>query len=198
MVTPNDTKYVRLFSGLLVQSGWHSSLLSAQRELQSRFSSGVKWSPAENLHITVRFIGDVPQAQAQELIQAWNSLYLPSPLPMLQLAGFGCFPQQGPERVVWAGVRVVSGAWQELVRGVDTILASSGVISPPSDPILHVTLGRVRDPRAVRGMRQVLSQMELHADAARVETVGLFRSVQDTQGSRYILEAETAKYSHDI
>lgn len=192
----HDPQSIKLFSAVSVGVRWHSSLLYAQRELLSRYPTGVRWSPAENLHMTVRFIGNVPQATAHEVIQLWSSLSLPLPLPTLQLEGLGCFPLDGPERVLWAGVRVHSGAWGELVQRVDATLASAGIVLSTSDPILHVTLGRVRDPTAVRGIRQVLSQLDMSAEPLRVDTVGLFRSLQGPKGSEYILQAETAPCSH--
>lgn len=102
---------------------------------------GVKWVGREQMHLTLRFIGEVDDAQLAAA-QAALAGVRAAPFDML-LKGVGQFPPRGAARVLWVGVAPAPGL-TALQRGVEA--AISGAQLPPADKpfAAHITLGRVR------------------------------------------------------
>jgi len=180
---------MRLFSALTLPPSWHRLLAEVQALLQAKYPQGIRWSPVENLHLTVRFIGEVDDSRARELIATWSSLRLPPELPVLELTTCGTFPDEGPERIVWAGAQAQRGAWLPLVQYIDSVLSNFAIEPVIADPVLHITLGRIRNPALVRGLRESVSGIRLSDVALGVDSVGLFSSVPSSAGSAYTLVA---------
>ena len=79
-------------------------VLTTCGRLRHRLDRHVKarWTPAENLHVTVRFIGHVADADATPLIEAVRAPLDLRPFE-LSLGGCGVFPTGGPPRIIWIG-----------------------------------------------------------------------------------------------
>ncbi len=188
-----EQKSLRLFSAISLLPSWVSVLRETQRQLAARMPHGVRWTPPGSFHATVRFIGNLPTAQAEELVQAWRTFELPEKLPVLSLTTCGCFPPTGPERILWAGAEAISGSWLGLVGCIDVALSNFGLALPLEEPVIHITIGRVSQPGAVRGARDLLSSVVLRAEPLPVESVGLFISAPTPTGSRYVQVASTGR-----
>lgn len=188
-----EQKSLRLFSAISLLPSWVSVLRETQRQLAVRLPRGVRWTHPENFHATVRFIGNLPAAHAEELIQAWRTFELPEMLPVLSLTTCGCFPPTGPERILWAGAEAIAGSWVGLVGCIDVALSNFGLPAPREEPVIHITIGRVSQPGAVRGARDLLSGIVLRAEPLPVESVGLFISTPTETGSRYVQVASTGR-----
>ncbi len=185
MQRSSEPKTVRLFAAVSLPESWISALSALQRKLMRRFPSGVRWMLPENLHATVRFIGSFKQESVGELVRSWGSRPLTGSLPTLQLTRCGCFPNQGPERILWAGAEVASGSWRTLEEHVDATLAPFGITPSQEDLVIHITLGRARDAEALRGARELLSAVAIPPEQLTVCAVDLFSSEPTEGGSRY-------------
>src|SRR3546814_17164475 len=64
--------------------------------------SGARWQSDEQLHLTLRFIGEVDHHQAEDIAAALGALYAPP--AVARIAGVGLFERQGRAHMVWAGV----------------------------------------------------------------------------------------------
>lgn len=104
----------------------------------------VKWVPVDQLHVTLLFAGDVPDATVEALRAAVESVELQ---PMrFALAGLGRFPERGQPRVIWAGL---TGDTEELAALSARLaaMAAAARVEPDKRPFTpHVTLGRVKSP----------------------------------------------------
>ena len=87
---------------------------------------GVRWTPAANLHLTLRFIGDVPQDVADEIQAALTEVQ--SPPFSLQLSGVGTFPgnSRKPPRIIWAGLSNPP-ALQSLHEKIESVIRGLGL-----------------------------------------------------------------------
>lgn len=102
----------------------------------------VKWVPAEQLHLTLVFAGDLPEASATGLRAALAAVDIP-PLS-LQLTGLGHFPPRGDPRVVWAAIGGDVEALGGLYERVAAAAEQHGVAREERGFVPHVTLGRLR------------------------------------------------------
>ncbi len=185
MQQSSEPKTVRLFAAVSLPESWVSALAAGQRKLMRRFPGGVRWVLPENLHATVRFIGSFDRESVSELVRSWGSRPLTGSLPTLQLTRCGCFPKEGPERIIWAGAEVVSGSWRTLEGHVDATLAPFGITPSQEDLVIHITLGRAKDTEALRGARELLSAVASPPERLTVRAVDLFSSEPAESGSRY-------------
>lgn len=160
---------LRAFLAFDISQGVIGELLKAEEELrQTRADIGLV--AKENLHFTVKFLGDVPDGVASEVDKRVAGLGLTS--FEVGLKGLGVFPDLLRPRIVWAGVDTQDEpAITERAEAV--IEAMDGIGKPEErDFVAHVTLGRVRSPRNVEALTSFV-----HAngsrDFGRTRTTGL-------------------------
>ena len=104
--------------------------------------ANIRWSPAANLHITTKFIGQWSEERLAELQVALAGMSCRAPIP-IRVSGLGFFPNRKSPRVFWAGV----GAPAELgalARDTDAVLAKLGAEPESRAYSPHLTLARIR------------------------------------------------------
>ena len=106
-------------------------------------AASVKWVEPRNLHLTLRFLGEVEAGAAEA---AAGALTPASPLPAFRtaLGPFGTFPARGAPRVIWVGVREGAAALGALRDEVARRLMPLGYAPEGQAYRPHLTLGRVR------------------------------------------------------
>ena len=129
------------------------SLVSFQRDLAGT-GADVKLVERENLHFTLKFLGEISELQAAEADRRLKSLSLSG--GEVAVAGVGAFPNHRRPRVVWAGVRPKDeGTVAPIASSVVGALEGIGE-SDPRPFAAHVTLARVRSERNAGGLVALL------------------------------------------
>ncbi|MBB6480196.1 RNA 2',3'-cyclic phosphodiesterase [Spirochaeta isovalerica] len=100
----------------------------------------VRWTPQDQFHLTLRFIGRGDGALVRDLCEQLSSLE-PDPFSLI-LAGTGYFPPRGMPNILWAGVQP-SDQLKKLYRRVDEALFYCGVKREGRKFAPHITLGRL-------------------------------------------------------
>lgn len=133
-------------------SGIQGRLGEIQEALR-RHVEGVKWVEPENFHLTLKFLGEVPEDRVPAVREALAAVAREHPPAELELQGVGCFPNARRPRVLWVGVHEGREPLVRLARHLDRELAGLGFASEarPGVParsvgVGHVTLGRIRKP----------------------------------------------------
>ncbi len=170
----------RLFVAVELPDAVRSALVEQQQGVP-----GMRWTPSGNMHLTLRFIGEVPLAQAEAIKAALRSVKTAS-FP-LKVRGLGFFDRK-PQAVLWAGVE--PSAWLgELQKQVDRALechaglkVATGRFSP------HITLGRMKqaDKKALRAFTDG-EKMTFSAEFP-VQSFTLFSSVLAPGGAVHMVE----------
>lgn len=102
---------------------------------------GAKWTPEENLHLTLRFIGEVDEPAFIDIAEALGEVAAPA--FALQLAGVGQFGDRRRAHALWAGAKPSEALG--LLRGrVETALSRAGVARDERKYLPHVTLARLK------------------------------------------------------
>lgn len=141
---------------------------------------GVRWTGATSgFHLTLAFLGDVPDAELPALSRAMAMAAEPAAPLSLRLEGLGAFPSPSRPRVLWAGIGGPGRA--ELTPLRSAIAAALGTLGhPPADDRFrpHVTLGRIRaDHRRPPDWTRLLERFAPWAGPDfEVAEVGLFAS----------------------
>ena len=172
---------LRLFAALVLPFDIVEGLAAHQTGLDLR------WSPPENLHITLRFFGEVSEPAAEDVDGELGRLSAPA--FDLSLAGAGAFGEGERLSAVWAGVADspplarLAQACEKAARRVG-LKAETRVYHP------HVTLAYLRgaDPVALAGWIQANNL--LRSPPFRAQRFGLYSSHATRHGSRYVLERD--------
>ncbi len=179
---------VRGFVAVLLPDGVRSRLAATAVELRAR-APGLAWVRAENLHLTLRFLGDLePLAleRAREAVQAAATAIDPF---TVALGGLGGFPSTRAPRVVWAGVATGGEGLRALHAALEAALVARGIPGEGRAYHPHVTLARARDPRGAGGLGSALGPGPGFGEV-RVTALHLMRSELDPRGARYSVLTE--------
>ena len=158
---------------------------SARISLESALP--IRWTPRENLHITLWFIGGVPAERAVAILAAIDPPVDVPPFD-LHLGGLGAFPRTGAPRVVWLGVRQGGESLAAVHRELATRLRPLGMEPEPRPFSAHLTLGRVKSACTAaqgRGLRVAWQALAADAGTCRVEALTVFESRLSPRGAAY-------------
>lgn len=111
---------------------------------------GANWVPPENLHITLRFIGEVPEDRGEDIVAALDGVRWPD-FPVT-LDGTGHFGTGDRARAIWVGVRK-SGALAGLHEKIEAALVRVGFPPEGRKFTPHVTVARLKHAKANRVVR---------------------------------------------
>lgn len=148
---------------------------------------GARWMAEENLHLTLRFIGEVDANAADDCAEALDGVRMP-PFE-IAFEGVGIFGEGHKARLLWAGVRK-DEALLRLQRKVESVLVRAGIAPETRKFSPHITLARLRDPAPGPIQTFLTGNADFHAGPAEIEGFALYSSVLTPEGAEYTLEAE--------
>ena len=177
---------IRAFLAIDLPTSLRPVLSWAQEELK-KSGADVKWVPVGNIHITLKFFGNITETQVEDIGEAVTALAANQDPFTLTVTDAGAFPSPKNPRVVWLGVGGELDVVQEFYRRLEIAFAALGF--PPEDRPFspHLTLGRVKSPEG----RTELTQSIVHlpppeAAPFQVGEVVLFRSNLTPRGATYL------------
>lgn len=144
---------VRAFIAIDLPPAVKAALADVAATLGGRVPRGaVRWVRPEQMHLTLRFLGDTPVDRLPALAAALDAVTEGRAPFALRLTDVGCFPNARRPRVVWVGLGRAEKELAALVAGLEAALRPLGW--PPEDKPFraHLTLGRVKDERAAQGV----------------------------------------------
>ena len=184
--------YVRAFIAVEVPQTARQILAETIRELADQVPGNVRWVTPQGIHLTLKFLGDIPTDDSGKILEALRSPIQQIPAFWVQVSGLGMFPNARRPRVLWAGVEVQQESLSSLQKCVEDTLAQMDYPTERQSFSPHLTLGRVRDgvsPGARRLIIQAMSKASLVSSVVSepwaVEQVHLFRTTFTPNGSIY-------------
>jgi RNA 2',3'-cyclic 3'-phosphodiesterase len=147
--------------------------------------SGAKWVQPEDMHVTLRFAGDIDGRTADEFA---DLLAGASVAPFtLSIVGGGAFGGRDP-RVLWAGV-TAGPEMEALYRANERAARAVGLEPNPRDFRPHVTLARMRRARQTEVARFLAENGDLRLDPFQVTRFVLLSARPGSGGPPYVVEA---------
>jgi 2'-5' RNA ligase len=164
-----------------------AALAEELRRAAGRGAGEVRWVAPESVHLTLQFLGAVPEERVPAIEVALRDAVAAAGRPLsLSLHGAGGFPNARRPRVVWAGLEGDVGPLAALVAELGARLAKLGY-APEGRPFApHLTLGRARDGRGAPGLGGALAAAaQVEGTPWRVAELVLFESHLSPKGPRY-------------
>lgn len=147
---------------------------------------GARWVKQEQLHLTLRFIGDVDSTVFKDVLEALHQVR--SDRLTMQLDGVGFFPPRGKPRVVWVGIRKNSDLFQ-LRNRVESALVKAGIEPEGRRYSPHITLARLKNTPSSK-VASFLSHNSLFiTEEFQVSQFFLYSSVLNSKGAKHYIEA---------
>lgn len=150
-------------------------------------ASGIKWVAAENLHLTLKFLGDVDNRELIDVCKAMRHCCRGVEPFSLQFKGIGGFPDLQRARVVWAGVTDQSNALFDLAQSIDEKMADLRFKREFRDYQPHLTLGRLKKGSRVSDefVRTAQAESQTVLGSMQVQQVHLCGSFLESGGPTY-------------
>jgi 2'-5' RNA ligase len=177
---------MRLFVAVDLDDRARAAIAAEQSRLQRMLTEGSppRWTAAEQIHLTLVFLGEIEPAVA-ELLQ--NDLAMPVPLDPFELvfAGIGVFPPRGAPRAQWVGAREGTTEQHAQQQALAATIARRGVAleSRPFSP--HLTIARWKRSRPSDRSRVLRRASDRTIARLRVDHTTLYHSRLSPQGSSY-------------
>jgi len=183
----------RLFTAVELSPAAHAAVVSRQREIATTVRGAgnrdFRVTSAEQLHLTIVFIGEVDEARVASVERALVQPIGIAPFT-LELGGCGTFPSSGRPRVLWLGVSRGAQELGELHRVVSDRLETVEIPRERRPYHPHLTIGRWRDG-APQSIRQACPPDQWSV-SARVDHLTLFRSRLSPHGAEHEAIGRTA------
>lgn len=143
--------------------------------LEDDFLNDTRWAPADNLHLTLRFIGDTTAEQQAAMEEALARVRVePFVLPV---GGLGVFPPRGPAKVLWAGVGHGHTRLHQLRKQVDEALLTVDLTLDVRIFAPHFTLARLGENTDAKRLAKFLHRHRAYeAPPFRVASFELYAS----------------------
>jgi RNA 2',3'-cyclic 3'-phosphodiesterase len=146
---------------------------------------GARWSPPENLHITLRFAGEIAESSAEDLDSALSAVSVPA--FEVHLAGVGAFGDRLVPHTLWAGVEA-SEILTRLRGRCESAARRAGLKPDTRTWKPHVTLAYLGDTEPSRVAAWTSAHNLLRVPPFRAEAFGLYSSWRSRSGPLYRLE----------
>jgi len=151
----------------------------------------VKWVEPENFHLTLKFLGDVPEDRLDRVFGAVEKGCEGQEAFAMSLEGVGAFPNLRRPRVVWIGLNRGREEVARLAASVEALLADVGFEREERPFRAHATVGRVKDVSpAVRQLGDRIAAERLALEGIRIDRVEVMKSQLTRRGPLYSVQRE--------
>lgn len=182
---------MRCFIAIELNENIKKGLGSLMEQLMP-FAPDLKWVRPENLHITLKFLGEVKEEKIDKIKKTLDEVGRSCRPFKIKMKGMGQFPEKKKPRVIWAGVEDSEGLFS-LQKEVEKSLSRLGFKEEEREFTGHITLARIKDPSGMERLLDrlsafkekdfglleveeiVLMKSELRPDGARYERIGVFK-----------------------
>ena len=187
MTSPTSDS-LRLFVACEVPDDARLAIGDVIDRLKAKSGTSVRWVNAESVHVTLKFLGEVPVKQLPAIKLGIQEAVVGHQPFELELSNIGTFGGREGLRIMWVGVAGDVLRLEALVRAVNAALAVVG-FEPERRPFRpHLTLGRVRDEVSTRQRAEIevaVGKMDVPSSSWRTAQVSLMRSRLTATGAHY-------------
>ena len=143
------------------------------------------WSREQNLHLTLKFLGQVQTSRLDRLSKAAAKATTGLSQIQLSIEETGAFPKHGKARVLWVGVKDDSEGLRELHRRLEDACDREGFAKEDRAFHPHLTLARLRNPQSAQELVTAHKQLSFEPMPVTVHELLVLRSELSPKGSKY-------------
>lgn len=175
---------IRAFIAVDLDDPVIEEICNAIELIKSRITE-IRWVKKENLHLTLKFLGNIAESQVESIVAALGQpLRLFSPCT-INAKGLGVFPDFRRPKILWVGLS--GDQLADLAAKVESALVPLGFVPENRVFTPHLTIGRWREnSRPAKNLRQEIAGWnDFEFGACAVRQIVLFQSVLKPEGASY-------------
>jgi len=178
-------KVIRTFVAVLLAEDLRQKIAQVQGEVK-KLAPDVKWVAPENIHVTLKFLGNVRESEIGDVCDAVSEAARTVPAFELSVSGLGAFPNPARARVVWVGIDRGREELAGLAAGVDDRLVKLGFEREDRAFKAHITIGRVKTSRFLDELARGIEGIDASGlGSQRVASVAVMQSDLQREGPVY-------------
>jgi len=135
---------IRSFIAIELPEKVLEGLARLRKELERDEHKFVKWVAPGGIHLTLKFLGNIPSKRITEITEAVEEAARGISLFHLEISGLGAFPSLRQARVFWVGIGGELDKLSRLQQNIDSALAALGFAKEERSFVPHLTLARIR------------------------------------------------------
>jgi 2'-5' RNA ligase len=184
-----NPEQIRSFIAVELPEEAKKGLARLRKELDRDEHRFVKWVDSEGIHLTLKFLGNIPSKRVTEITEAMEGAAQGISPFHLEISGLGTFPSLRQARVLWVGIGGEVGKLSKLQQNIDSSLVALGFAKQERSFVPHLTLARIRQGASPQERRSFgeLVDCTVFEDKypIKVEAVSLMRSQLTPSGAIY-------------
>ncbi|UCD21318.1 MAG: RNA 2',3'-cyclic phosphodiesterase [Chloroflexota bacterium] len=185
----HNPEQIRCFIAIELPEEAKRGIARLKEELVRDEHKFVKWVDPGGIHLTLKFLGNIPAKRVTEIAEAIGKAAQGIPRFHLEISGLGAFPNLRQARVLWVGIGGEVDVLSRLVQNVDSALAVIGFAKEERPFVPHLTLARIRQgasPPERRGFGELVDATSFEDKYhVEVEAISLMRSQLTPAGPIY-------------
>lgn len=175
----------RLFVAVEIESALHDELAKVQNELK-RLNLDIRWVATKNIHLTLRFLGEIEETRIDTIKKALNETASKYPVAEINLEELGAFPTANNPRVIWIGCKEKGNILTRFYTDLEQKLQAAGLAKDDHPFSPHLTLGRVKSRLRMDLLKTYLEQKkDIRLGTQKVPFLTLFQSTLMQTGPIY-------------
>ena len=143
------------------------------------------WSRVENIHLTLKFFGDVEVDRIPAISSAAERVVKEFSRFDIEVGGTGVFPKPSRAQVLWIGIGDSSGTLSAMQARLDEECAAEGFEKDGRSYRPHLTIARIRRPEGARRLADAHLSKQFESSKIMLTELVVFRSELSSKGSRY-------------
>jgi len=180
---------MRAFIAVEIPAPIQHAIQQATAALRGEVGPLVRWAPPDNIHLTLKFLGDISAPSVEALTQILRAEADAHPALDIRIGGLGSFPSLRRVRVIYIGIQAPAGL-EALHRGIESACARLGYESDNARGFSpHLTIGRVRQDVSASDRQIIHRALEKTTidslGVARVDSVQVYKSELNPSGAVY-------------
>lgn len=179
-----QSKKIRSFIALELSDEAREELARIETSLKEA-DADVKWVRPEAIHLTLKFLGYIPEEKISKIGEALNRLASSTKPFDITLSEIGTFPRWSQPRVLWVGLGEGDEMVKSLAQEVEEAMAPQGFEKEKRPFSAHLTLGRVKSPKNKNKLEEIASLIKVKPSRTHIEKVVLFQSHLSPEGAAY-------------
>ncbi len=185
----HNSEQIRSFIAIELPQNVKNGLAQLRNELERAEHPFVKWVAPEGVHLTLKFLGNIPFKQVAEITKAIEAASKGISPFHLEISGLGGFPNLKQPRVLWVGIGGEIDKLVSLQQNIDLALALLGFAKEERPFVPHLTLARIRQgvsPKERKSFGELVMSTSFEISYPfDVKAVNLMRSQLTPAGAIY-------------
>jgi len=176
---------IRTFIAIEIETKVKDDIAVWQSKLK-KVADGVKWVDKNNIHITLKFLGNIEESQITDIKKAIEKSIEGIKSFEIEIKGEGCFPNINRPRVIWIGVERGKDILKEIAKNLENECEKLGFKKEKRPFSPHLTIGRVkRFMKSLTMLRKFLEENDFPAKKFTATEIVLMKSDLKPTGPVY-------------